>query len=198
MNIWGDFNKPPLLKIERVAVSIFGAKQYGAHINGYVSNINGYPTAIWLGVRSKNKSTHPGKYDQIAAGAMSANDMSARSCAEREAFEEAGLTSEYTQKLKPVGAVSYIHEDKRGIFPEVQFVFDLDLPKEFNPVNVDGEVGLFVLVSIDQAKLILKTDTIKYNSALVLLDFFIRHGFINADEETQYITIVNQIHRGLF
>lgn len=45
---------------------------------------------------------------------------------------------------------SYFFEDERGLFPEVQFVFDLQLPQNFQPVNSDGEVGEFYCWSIDK------------------------------------------------
>ena len=45
---------------------------------------------------------------------------------------------------------SYTYEDERGIFPETQFVFDLELPESFQPVNIDGEVQAFYLLTIDE------------------------------------------------
>ena len=45
---------------------------------------------------------------------------------------------------------SYFFEDERGLFPEVQFVYDLKLPQHFEPINSDGEVGEFYCWSIDK------------------------------------------------
>ena len=39
--------------------------------------------------------------------------------------------------------LSYCYEDERGIFPEVEFVYDLELPQDFKPVASDGEVSEF-------------------------------------------------------
>lgn len=45
---------------------------------------------------------------------------------------------------------SYILEDKRGIFPACEYLFDLKLPADYQPVNADGEVGAFELMTIEQ------------------------------------------------
>ena len=43
-----------------------------------------------------------------------------------------------------------MYEDERGIFPECQFVFDLEVPEDFVPVNADGEVQSFQLLPIQE------------------------------------------------
>lgn len=43
---------------------------------------------------------------------------------------------------------SYFYEDERGLFPECQFVMDLEVPEDFTPVNADGETESFQLVSV--------------------------------------------------
>ena len=48
---------------------------------------------------------------------------------------------------------SYFYEDERGLFPECQFVFDLEVPESFTPVNADGEVESFSLMDVDQVLL---------------------------------------------
>lgn len=47
---------------------------------------------------------------------------------------------------------SYFYEDERGLFPECQFVYDLELPGDFTPVNADGEVAEFLLVSLEEVR----------------------------------------------
>ena len=41
---------------------------------------------------------------------------------------------------KPAGAISYTIVNQYGISPEVEFVYDLELPSNFVPKNIDGEV----------------------------------------------------------
>ena len=45
---------------------------------------------------------------------------------------------------------SYVHEDERGVHPEVEFIFDLKLPEDFEPINADGEVQEFKLYPVSQ------------------------------------------------
>lgn len=43
---------------------------------------------------------------------------------------------------------SYTYFDDEGVFPEVQFAFDLELPPDFRPTIGDGEVQEFYLLPI--------------------------------------------------
>lgn len=45
---------------------------------------------------------------------------------------------------------SYFHENELGLFPETQFVFDLELPRSFEPTNTDDEVSDFYLLPIKE------------------------------------------------
>ncbi len=47
---------------------------------------------------------------------------------------------------------SYFYEDQRGLFPECQFVYDLEVPEDFVPVNADGEMESFELLPIDTVR----------------------------------------------
>ena len=43
-------------------------------------------------------------------------------------------------------SIRFFFESERGIFPQTEFVFDLELPIDFKPENNDGEVDEFTLV----------------------------------------------------
>lgn len=45
---------------------------------------------------------------------------------------------------------SYTYFDDEGVFSEVQFVFDLELPPDFRPQIGDGEVQEFYLLPIQK------------------------------------------------
>ena len=47
----------------------------------------------------------------------------------------------------------FFFESERGIFPNTEFVFDLELPVDFIPTNNDGEVAEFELVPVAQVRL---------------------------------------------
>ena len=72
-------------------------------------------------------------------------------CAKKELQEEAGLSEELASTIIPVDAISYAYEEEgEGICIEADFVFDIKLPNDFQPINTDGEVESFYLMSIDQ------------------------------------------------
>lgn len=67
----------------------------------------------------------------------------------KEAQEEASIPTELLKNLKAAGTVSYFFHNERGLSPNTEFVFDLELPIDFKPVNSDGEVDEFNLVSAE-------------------------------------------------
>eukprot|EP00850_Spirogloea_muscicola_P008047 SM000042S15314 [mRNA] locus=s42:236025:236865:- [translate_table: standard] len=92
-----------------------------------------------------------------------------------------------------VGAVTYeaviAHQLKR----DVLFCYDLELPRDFQPIAKDGEVEDFMLLTLDEVASILR-DTTKYkpNCAVVVIDFLFRHGYITPEEQG-YL----ELHRAL-
>ena len=61
-------------------------------------------------------------------------------------------------------------------------------------VNEDGEVDAFMLWPIERVlETIRDTDQFKFNSALVIIDFLVRHGYINSDDP-DYVAIVAGLH----
>ncbi len=72
----------------------------------------------------------------------------------KETQEEANLPEELAKQAKFAGTVSFFFHSERGIFPETEFVYDLELPKDFMPKNNDGEVDDFLLVPSSQASIV--------------------------------------------
>jgi len=70
--------------------------------------------------------------------------------------------------------------------PEVMYCYDLILPSSFEPVNSDGEVSHFLKVHCSELKHLAADERFKPTSALVLIDFLIRHGFITPDDDPHY------------
>ncbi|KAK5135307.1 hypothetical protein LTR08_005410 [Meristemomyces frigidus] len=71
--------------------------------------------------------------------------------------------------------------------PECQYIYDLLLPPSapFTPHPNDAEVASFTLMTVPEVQLRLSRGEFKPNSALVLLDFFVRHGVITAETEAR-------------
>ena len=157
---------------------------------------------LWIPRRAATKQTYGGMLDNTVAGGMATGETPLL-CVVREASEEASLPEAFVkQNAKPAGTVSYFHiRDHRAggetglLQPEVQFIYDLELPDHVKPAPCDDEVEQFYLLSVPECKEKLAKGEFKPNCAAVLLDFFVRWGFLTADEESDYVAIVSRLHR---
>ena len=61
----GAFNSPPVLTLERAAVSIFGFRSFGCHLNGYTKDPVTGEIKMWVGRRSATKPTWPNCLDNF-------------------------------------------------------------------------------------------------------------------------------------
>uniref|UniRef100_A0A0L8GAF1 Nudix hydrolase domain-containing protein n=1 Tax=Octopus bimaculoides TaxID=37653 RepID=A0A0L8GAF1_OCTBM len=177
----------------RNEVNIFGIHSYGTHLNGYTYSADG-KLMMWIGRRSATKPTWPGKLDNLSAGGLPVN-MSVLECMIRECQEEASIDESLLKKLIPTGSVSYMYGTQDGLYPETQFVFDLELPPDFAPKNADGEMSNFYLLTIDEIKKKILEEDFKPNCALIILDFLVRMGIVTPDTEPRYLEIVELLHR---
>uniref|UniRef100_A0A8D0DLH0 Nudix hydrolase domain-containing protein n=1 Tax=Salvator merianae TaxID=96440 RepID=A0A8D0DLH0_SALMN len=189
------FCDTPLFSMERAATPLLGVKRYGAHLNGYTWK-NGQ-MYMWLARRALNKPTYPGLLDNLAAGGI-ASEKGVRETLVKECQEEACIPVDLTVHAKAVGTISYTYEGANGgIYPECQFVFDLELPEDFVPQVGDGEVQEFYLWPLDKVKETIGSSDFKPNCAMVALDFLIRHNYIQPDEEPHYVELVEGLHHTL-
>ncbi len=188
-----SFDARPLLRIERAAVPLFGVQGYGVHLNGYVGR--GADMRLWVARRSASKPTGPGKLDHIVAGGQPVG-LGLMENLVKECAEEASMPAELAGRARPAGFVSYITENPEGLRHDVLFAYDLELPAEFVPENADGEIEEFFLWPIERvAQRLADSDDFKFNVALVVIDFLVRHGFIGP-EERHYIDIVEGLRLG--
>lgn len=158
---------------------LFGIRKYGVDINGYVMDpVKGL--SIWLQKRSPNKQTWPAYWDSMVSGGLSVG-YGINETAIKEAGEEAGIPNHLIAKLKSAGCVSFFFESERGLFPNTEFVYDLELPPDFVPNNSDGEVETFELLPVSDCLERILSPHFKTTSVPVALDFLIRHGYITAE-----------------
>lgn len=178
---------PVLFLMERTAIPQFGIWATGVHLNGFVRK--GSELLMWIGRRSPDKQVAPNKLDQLVAGGRSAGH-GIRETLLKEAEEEAGLDVGLASRAISVGALSYRTRRREGLRRDVLYIFDLELPPDFTPVNRDGEISTFELWPIDQVlDRVRDTDDFKFNCALVVIDFLIRHGVITPENEPDYLTL---------
>ena len=190
------------LHMERSGSALFGILTLGVHMTGFVETENGIK--IWIPRRSRTKQTYSGMLDNTVAGGISAGEQPLESLV-REAAEEASLEEELVRNgARACGTVSYFHvRDKRAggeiglCQPEIQYVYDLQLPGHVVPKPSDDEVEEFYLMSIEEVQQALAKGEFKPNCALCMVDFFVRHGVITAENEPRYLELVSRMHRTL-
>ena len=195
-------NKPDetTVSMERAGSALFGINTYGVHMTAYVRTVDGIK--IWVPRRAKSKQTYGGILDNTVAGGLATGEQPFE-CIVREAAEEASFPEALIRSnTKPCGTVSYVHiRDERAggetglIQPECQYIYDMEVGSDVIPKPCDNEVEDFYLWTIDEVQKALAEGQFKPNCAVVLLDFFIRHGILTAEDDPAYAEIVSRLHR---
>ncbi|MBU8541025.1 NUDIX hydrolase [Falsiroseomonas tokyonensis] len=169
---------PVLAQLDRGAMPAFGAISQGVHVNGFVRRAEGLH--LWVGFRSRHKSVAPGQIDNVVAGGIPAG-LSAAETLVKEAAEEASIPPEVAARAQPVGRVSYVMATPEGLRRDVLHCHDLELPDGLVPRPHDEEVERFELWPAQRLLAEVRDrDQVKFNVNLVLIDFFLRHGLIDA------------------
>lgn len=169
----------PLLEIDRTAVTWFGVRAHGVHLNGWVRRKDGLH--LWIAERSRGKRTYPGHLDNVVAGG-SAIGLSPRQTLIKECAEEAGIPATLAAHAVGVGSIRYVQQDGRLLKPDHLDLFDLELPEDFVPRPVDGEVERFLsLPAAEVAGSLRGAGLWKPNCALVALDFLLRRGELDRE-----------------
>jgi 8-oxo-dGTP pyrophosphatase MutT (NUDIX family) len=183
-----SFHAPPLMQIERASATAFGVLVHGVHVIGYRGE--GDAMQLWIARRSRCKPVGPGKLDHLANGGQPIG-LGLRDNLFKECWEEAGMPAAIAGRARSASAVAYLFEDGDGLRDEINFVFDLEVPADFTPRNVDGEVEEFFLWSADRVRRILaETDDFLYDAALGLIDFLVRRGVIGP-ETPDYLDLIH-------
>ena len=160
-------------------MSWFGLKAYGVHVNCYVEEAGG-GVSVWVARRSATKSMWPNMLDHMVAGGLPYG-LSPHECVVKECGEEASVPEALARSAVCTGAVSYETEIPEGLKRDVLLCFDLRLPRDFAPRAADGEVQEFMLWPMERvAQVVRDTREYKPNCCLVIIDFLIRRGAIEA------------------
>lgn len=192
-------NRQLLLSMERAATPLFGVVSYGVHMTAFTHTEDGMK--LWTPRRSETKQTYPGMMDNTVAGGLSTGE-SPFDCMIRESMEEASLPEEIVSRAKCCGTLTYhyIRSSKAGgevglSQPECQYIYDLELPSDVIPRPNDNEAIDFRALSIPEVQEALAAGKFKPNCALLLLEFFVRHGILTPENEPDYIELVSRLHR---
>jgi isopentenyldiphosphate isomerase len=200
----GDHSEPYLvqgvsypLHLERFTAPLFGIATRGAHMTGYTRSASTGELKVWVARRSPHLFTYPNKLDTTVAGGVKAQHTPLQ-CIIEESEEEASLPRDFvSEAVKSVGVITYMTRSARtgSVHPDVLFVFDLEMPETLVPKPNDEEVSEFKLLTIDEVKEAMFAGEFKANCNLVMIDFFIRHGIITAENELDYVELQQRLHR---
>ncbi len=132
--------EPHLAVIERAMCRPFAMPTFAVHLNPFTAD-----GRLWVGQRAMTKKIGPGYWDNCAAGIVSFGEEFAEAM-ERESWEEAGI--------KP-GSVKFTYDSRHvisrpvteGWMTEHTLIFLAEVSDDFVPVNVDGEVQKFELLT---------------------------------------------------
>lgn len=189
--------------MERFAGDLFGITARGAHMTMFTRSETD-EIKIWVPRRNAHMFTYPNKLDTTVAGGVAAAETPRQNIV-REAREEASLAENLvTENVRAAGVLTYVSHfagipdgKEAYICPDIVYMFDLEVGADVKPVPEDGEVKEFYLMSVDEIRRALRRGEFKTNSAVVMLDFFVRHGVITSDSERDYVEIVQRMHRRL-
>jgi hypothetical protein len=103
---------------------------------------------------------------------------------QKECAEEASLPPEVIASIERAGSFSYRYATPKGLSTKVLMTYDLEMPESLAPLCSDGEVEEFRLLRMDEVLRSLREDLPlwKPNSALVAIDFCVRHRLIDERE----------------
>jgi 8-oxo-dGTP pyrophosphatase MutT (NUDIX family) len=198
-------NNELLYNIERTATPLLGVVTYGVHMTVFVRDSTAsHGIKIWVPRRASNKQTYAGMLDNTVAGGMASGETPLE-CIVREADEEASLPEDLVRNAATSeGLVTYLYIRSRQaldvaglIQPECQYIYDLELPTDVIPKPNDSEVEQFYLWTIEEIQEYMARGEFKPNCALIMLDFFIRHGILTPENEPNLEEIKSRLHRDL-
>ena len=182
-NNWAE---PAAFRLDRGLVAAFGARAYGVHLNGYVRR--GDDVLLWIGTRADDLKVEPGKRDNMVAGGQPAG-LSLLDNLVKECGEEAHLDPALARRAVPAGMISYAFNAPEGLRADTLFCYDLALPTEVIP-QPSEEITRFDLMPVSEVLAMVRdTDAFKFNVTLVILDFAMRHGLVDPENEPDFEAI---------
>jgi 8-oxo-dGTP pyrophosphatase MutT (NUDIX family) len=146
-SVFGSRDQGILMRIERAAAGLLGVRTAGCHLNGYIKSPSG-DLKVWVARRSYTKQTYPGMLDNMVGGGLPTGKHPTENIV-KESFEEAGIPSDMASKAQAVGSVTFYLDCDRGWIPDLEYVYDLEMPADFVPKPTDGEVHEFKLMDVE-------------------------------------------------
>ncbi|WP_353235226.1 NUDIX domain-containing protein [Diaphorobacter ruginosibacter] len=156
--------------IERGLVRPLGIATAAVHLIGLAED-----GRMWVQQRAFSKANNPGMWDTLMGGMVSAADSLEQALA-RETWEEAGLRVADLPGLRHGGHVDFAQpaeeENNAGYMRERIDWFAATVPAHLRPVNQDGEVERFELMTIAEVQQRMARAQFTPEATLLLADHF--------------------------
>ncbi|KAI0884181.1 putative thiamine pyrophosphokinase [Annulohypoxylon maeteangense] len=186
--------------VDRAIATYFGIVSTGAQLTIFVRGKTASVTGIWIARRAADKPMYPGMLDNAAGGAVDYGETPFESLV-READEELGFD---VKAAVSGGSISWFNikdgevgGDLNLVECGVQYVYDLEVDAETVLHPAEAGIDWLRLLSVDEVKDALRRQEFKPSCACVMIDFFVRHGIINAENDRDFAEIVARLHRRL-
>ena len=154
--------------VERAAVRLLGIATRAVHLAARTAD-----GRHWVQQRSLTKANDPGLWDTLMGGMVSSADT-IQSALERETWEEAGLRLDQLNDLARGGvlAIRQPARDGNGAGYVVEDIdwFTCTVPDGVLPVNQDGEVAQFVLMTSGEVMAAMQRGEFPTEAALILIE----------------------------
>jgi 8-oxo-dGTP pyrophosphatase MutT (NUDIX family) len=170
------WDEPEAFRVERAAAPRLGTKAFGVHVNAWVRSPGG--PLLWVAKRSATRAHAPGKLDHLVAGGQPAGLTLGQNLV-KECAEEAGLPADLALRAVPAAPFRYLCSLPEGLRDDTLFVYDLEVPADFEPRAVDGESESFALRPSEWVRDTLRdTDEFKFNVGPCILGWLLRQGVV--------------------
>jgi 8-oxo-dGTP pyrophosphatase MutT (NUDIX family) len=156
-------------RIERAACRPLGIETRSVQLNGLRPD-----GSLLVARRAAHKASDPNRWDSLTGGMIAAGEQDHEALA-READEEAGLQLTGL----PLARGSKFRVRRRvpeGWMDEMVQVFDVQLPPDFTPVNRDGEVAGFAVITVESALDAIERGDFTLQASMAILDALRRSG----------------------
>jgi len=162
LDVWSDEGQH-IATVERAACRALGIETRSVQLNAFRPD-----GSLVVARRAPHKLSDPDRWDNLAGGMIGAGEQDHQALA-REAYEEAGLRLAQL----PITRGSRLRVQRmvaEGLMIETVQVFDVRLPADFAPANLDGEVAAFQTWPVEIAVDAIERGDLTLQASLAILD----------------------------
>jgi hypothetical protein len=186
-----------IMDVDNAATELLGVPMFTVALTAW-TYVDGH-RQYWVPQRSFAKTDSPGKFGNLASGTLGPGETPFN-LIKQLAHKQAWLAPIFTNTaLRSCGPISYHTWKHKAPFrataqPHIQFVYEIELAKDRQP-GANAEVKSLKLLDIGQVWSLLASGEIEEHAQMTYLAHFVRHGYINAENEPKLQEIQTRLHR---